>query len=148
MAGISIGRGPANTGPGLAPARLPKTYTYDILNQPVDIITSAVRTPIPQHGGPAGKIPFVGVFARNAAYYQPTIRGITRDSTGNPLPFCNVDLYYGTDPESLAADGVTSDAGGNFSFVVPASSKQYFLTAYLPGAPTVAGITLNNLTGS
>jgi hypothetical protein len=71
------------------------------------------------------------------------ISGVTRDSAGNALGNCIVDLFY-TPTDTLAAK-VTSDASGNFSFSV-GPSIQCYIVAYLPGSPDVAGTTVNTLT--
>lgn len=74
--------------------------------------------------------------------YPYFINGQTLDSSGNPLGSCNVVLYY-TKDNSVAAITV-SDANGNYS-IIASPSEQYYLVAYLPGTPDVAGTTVNTL---
>lgn len=76
-------------------------------------------------------------------YY--VISGVTRDSTGAALGLCLVELIEtATD---IGRDRQTSDAAGNFSFNTAERGKTYYLVAYKPGSPDVAGTTLNTLQG-
>lgn len=70
------------------------------------------------------------------------ITGVTRDSGGAALAGCTVDLFI-TSNDTLKYTTV-SDAGGNFSFDNPGTGP-FYLVAYKPGAPDVAGTTVNTL---
>lgn len=70
------------------------------------------------------------------------ISGITRDSLGNPLANCIVDLFYTADDTKAAT--VESDATGAFSFSVGPNLSCY-IVAYKAGSPDVAGTTVNTL---
>jgi len=72
-----------------------------------------------------------------------SISGVTRDSAGSVLANCAVDLFL-TAEDTLVAS-TTSDGSGNFSFTVSGNSQNYFLRAYKPGSPDVAGTSLNTL---
>lgn len=76
------------------------------------------------------------------------IIGITKTGAGVALGNCRVVVYEtgqmfkgGT---TFVAEGM-SDGSGNFTIPVPTNTA-YELTAYLPGVPDVAGITVNNVT--
>lgn len=74
------------------------------------------------------------------------ISGTTRDSAGAALGNCAVRLFFTeTDVE---ADQVTSDASGAFVFKSAQVGQTYYIVAYKPGSPDVAGTTLNTLTGA
>lgn len=79
-----------------------------------------------------------------AKYY--VISGVTRDSTGAALGLCAVHLFRTADDSE--ADQITSDANGAFEFRAPAPAQNYYMVAYLPGSPDVAGTTLNTLTAT
>ncbi len=70
------------------------------------------------------------------------ISGVTRDSAGNALANCTVELFY-TSTNALAAT-TQSDASGNYSFSI-GSSLACYIVAYLAGAPDVSGTTVNTL---
>ena len=84
---------------------------------------------------------FNGIFVPQNAY----IVGVTRDSNSNPLGGCTVYLYS-TVSLALIAQTV-SDGSGNYTFVGPKSPAggSFFVVAYLPGSPDVAGTTINTL---
>lgn len=82
------------------------------------------------------------VFRSNGPSVTPTITGVTRDSSGNPLGNCELDLFL-TDVDMLVQQQ-TSDASGNFSFTNPGSGP-FYIVAYKPGAPDVAGTTVSTL---
>ncbi len=70
------------------------------------------------------------------------IAGITRDDTGAILGNCAVKLFVtGADAEAYET---TSDASGNFSFSNPGTGP-FYIVAYKPGSPDVAGTTVNTL---
>jgi hypothetical protein len=73
------------------------------------------------------------------------ISGTTRDSTGAALGLCTVHLFRTSDDSEISQ--VNSTANGLFSVYV-AAGVQYYIVAYLPGSPDVAGTTINTLTGT
>jgi hypothetical protein len=76
-----------------------------------------------------------------------TISGVTRDSVGAVLGACTVHLFRTAD--DLLFEVVTSDpTTGAFSVSAVGLAEQYYLVAYHPGSPDVAGTTLNTLTGT
>lgn len=87
---------------------------------------------------------FQGMIPLPAKYY--VIAGITKDSAGAALPACTVDLFRTADDSK--ADSVVSDGSGAFEFRAPAPAQNYYLVAYLAGAPDVAGTTVNTLTAT
>jgi len=69
---------------------------------------------------------------------------VTRDAACTPLPFCTVHLFRTSDDVEVAQQ--VSDAAGNFDFTLfDDGTVQYYIVAYLAGAPDVAGTTLNTL---
>lgn len=73
-----------------------------------------------------------------------TIIGVTRDTTGAALGNCVVKLFRTAGDVELAT--TVSDGSGNFSFIV--GGGQYcYVVAYLPGAPDLAGTSVNLLQG-
>lgn len=74
-----------------------------------------------------------------------TIRGVTKDGAGAPLGNCDVHLFRTAD-DSEAAQGV-SDANGNYRLDA-SSAIPHYAVAYKPGAPDVAGTTVNTLVGT
>ena len=104
----------------------------------------AFRPRITGHWGPKAtfrKRPFIGRLSTHA----PTLNGITRDSTGAALGNCAVEIFRTWDDVRIGK--TTSDGAGNFQFF-PTSSGPYYLVAYLPGSPDVAGTTVNTLTAA
>jgi len=85
---------------------------------------------------------------RSASFFsdkQYRIAGITKDSSGNRLGNCVVDLFY-TQDDTRAAQ-VLSDQDGNFTFLIGPSLACY-IVAYKAGSPDVAGTTVNTLVGT
>lgn len=76
-----------------------------------------------------------------------TISGVTRDSNGVPLAACSVDLFK-TDAFDTWIAQTTSDGSGNYSFTLGSNSGYFWLRAYKPGSPDVAGTTLNTITAA
>jgi hypothetical protein len=73
-----------------------------------------------------------------------TITGVTKDSSGAALGGCTVKLFNrATDAKEQET---VSDGSGNYSFIV-SRTQTYYVVAYLPGSPDVAGTTLNTLAG-
>lgn len=72
-----------------------------------------------------------------------SIAGVTRNSAGVALGNCAVHLFQtGSDRE---LDETVSDGSGNFSFVIGFNSGNFYLVAYKPGSPDVAGTSINTL---
>lgn len=95
---------------------------------------------------PVGKLRFLERI--NSAPKTPSryiITGTTRDSTGAPLGNCAVELFETQNPSVVRAQ-TTSDANGLFTVVSTVPPLAFFLVAYLPGSPDVAGTTVNTLT--
>ena len=69
------------------------------------------------------------------------LAGITRDSTGAVLGLVQVDLFSSLD---LVINRTVSDAAGNFTFSNPGTGP-FYLIAYKPGAPDVAGTSVDTL---
>lgn len=74
-----------------------------------------------------------------------TITGTTKDSTGNALAGCTVDLFTTVDDVKIAT--CISDAAGFYAFDATAAGP-YYLVAYKAGAPDVAGTSVNTLVGA
>ena len=82
----------------------------------------------------------VGV-ARPVTY---TIEGYTKKGADSSvLPSCTVYLFR-TDTKAYV-DATTSDASGYYSFTVDNNTVEYFLVAYLDGAPDMAGTTIKTV---
>jgi hypothetical protein len=75
------------------------------------------------------------------------ITGVTRDNAGSPLGNCDVIVmetgrqYVGGLPIVVLTE---SDGSGNYSVEVPLNTL-YQVLAYKPGAPDVAGLSLNTV---
>lgn len=68
------------------------------------------------------------------------IIGVTRDSSGNPLGNCIVDLFiHGT---NSYVGSTISDAGGNYLFVVPMNSPYWVRVTDQSSSPTIVGSSL------
>jgi hypothetical protein len=100
-----------------------------------------------------GSIAAVGAvqqfYVPDAAPERHLIPGVTRDAGGNPLGNCVVECFQ-TSTNTLI-DRTVSDANGNFTIsatTAPYGGLTYFLVAYKPGSPDVAGTTVNTLTGT
>ncbi len=72
-----------------------------------------------------------------------SLSGVTRDYRGSPLGSVVVDVFDEATETYLGTD--TSDASGNYSVTLSASSTGVFAVGYLAGSPDRAGTTLNNL---
>lgn len=77
-------------------------------------------------------------------YISARITGTTLDSAGSPLGSCVVDMFRTSD--DIKVDSTTSDGSGVFSFI-PLQYGPFYLVAYKPGSPDVAGTTVNTLVG-
>lgn len=82
------------------------------------------------------------VYRAKGSGSSPVITGITRSNAGVALAGCDVRLYSAATNAVLAA--TTSDSGGNFSFT-GAGTGPFYIRAYLPGSPDVAGVSSNLL---
>ena len=71
------------------------------------------------------------------------LTGQTLDASSVALPGCRVEGFI-TGPDTYIGD-VISDGSGNFSIPVGFNSSRFYLVAYLPGSPDVAGTTVNTL---
>ena len=101
---------------------------------------------MPNNG--AGRLRFLGripVFPNPLSTPQRyVVTGTTRDSTRAPLGNCNVELFETASNKLRAV--TTSDANGLFTIVSTVAPLAFFLVAYLPGSPDVAGTSVNTLT--
>jgi hypothetical protein len=75
-----------------------------------------------------------------------TLSGVTKDSTGAPLGNCMVRLFESATNTELGE--TTSDGSGAFTFSLGQNSGFFYLVAYKPGSPDVAGTTVNTLTAA
>lgn len=100
--------------------------------------------PSPQTRGYVGRGQ-IGTLQYRAVGLQTNrfITGITRNSTGVALGSCVTHLFA-TGPDTIVTFQ-TSDGSGNFSFPNPGSGP-FYIVAYKPGSPDVAGTTVNTLT--
>jgi len=84
-----------------------------------------------------GSLPLPAIYLR--------IFGVTRDSVGAALAACTVNLFRTLD--GVRVDSMVSDAGGIYEFRSASLSTAYYVVAYKPGSPDVAGTTVNTLVG-
>lgn len=73
------------------------------------------------------------------------IKGITRDSSGNPLGYVTVQVFRTSD--DLFVSQMTSDAGGYFEAPTPYPSTNHYLVCYKAGSPNVGGTSVDTLQG-
>lgn len=78
--------------------------------------------------------------------YKFSLSGVTRNQSGVALAGCTVHLFQ-TSTDTLIAT-TTSDGSGNYTFNPPNNSGTFYVVAYLPGTPDVAGTTVNTLTAA
>lgn len=71
------------------------------------------------------------------------ISGITKNSSGAPLPFCTVQLFN-TNNDTFINE-VTSNDIGFYEFTLDGNVNPKYAVAYLVGSPDVAGTTVNTL---
>jgi hypothetical protein len=71
------------------------------------------------------------------------ITGTTVDANGAPLAGCTVQLFR-TGDDSFVAE-LVSDGAGAYSFVMGDNAGTFYLVAYKPGSPDVAGTTVNTI---
>jgi hypothetical protein len=76
--------------------------------------------------------------------YPYSISGITR-GPGGVLPNCTVVLFRTAD--NSVAGITTSDANGYYT-ISASPNVTHYVVAYLPGAPDVAGTTVNTIVGA
>lgn len=102
--------------------------------QQTDVVGNTGRNAI--NRGQVGTVIFRGDLGRS----NSSITGVTRDNTGAALANCVVILNQG----NVIKAQVTSDGSGSFTFS-GVGSGPFFITAYKPGSPDVAGISVNTL---
>lgn len=73
------------------------------------------------------------------------IKGITKDSAGQPLGNCIVWLFRTYDKVYIAE--TVSDSVGNYYFVVNENTTNYFVRTHKDGSPNVFGTSDRNLIG-
>lgn len=71
------------------------------------------------------------------------LAGVTRDSAGDPLGSCVVQLFRTAD--DVLMEEKVSEADGSFFFLVSDISTEHYIVAYKAGTPDRAGTTLNTL---
>lgn len=74
------------------------------------------------------------------------IKGVTKDSAGDPLAQCVVRLYRTSD--NLLIDTTLSDNAGNYTLYTPYPSTNHYCVAYKQVSPNVTGATVNTLQGA
>ena len=84
-----------------------------------------------------------GQFRSLKFYGTFSISGVTKDSSGAPLGGCAVHLFESATDAELAE--TVSDGAGNYTFALRTNSGFFYVVAYKPGAPDVAGTTVNTL---
>jgi hypothetical protein len=72
-----------------------------------------------------------------------SLSGVTRDSTGTPLGTCSVKLFEAA--TDIEVGQTTSDGAGAFTFRLGNNAGYFYLVAYKPGSPDVAGTSVNTL---
>jgi hypothetical protein len=101
-----------------------------------------VRRPI---GGvfPVSAKQTVRPFRSPKFYGAFSLAGVTRDSTGTPLGTCTVKLFEAA--TDIEVGQTTSDGAGAFTFRLGNNAGYFYLVAYKPGSPDVAGTSVNTL---
>lgn len=121
---------------GLLAPRLPTSLPWNTTGMPSIVDAPLLHTPVP-------------LVVHKLTPYPPTyfrLTGLTKDSTGAVLGNCTVH-WFNTATDVLI-DVTTSDANGLFEFRSGGQPPNaYYLVAYKPGSPAVAGTTVNTLTG-
>lgn len=74
------------------------------------------------------------------------VTGVTRDSNGQALGNCSLDLFD-TGTDTLQAR-TTSDAFGNYTFQIGQNAGFFYVVAYKAGSPDVAGTSVNFVVGN
>jgi hypothetical protein len=74
---------------------------------------------------------------------QKKIIGTTLDASGNPLASCVIQCYLTSN--DVFVGQVTSDSGGYYELPSYFSAQTHYLVAYKPGAPDVAGTSVNTI---
>ena len=92
-----------------------------------------------------GVPPFMASMNPQPAVYLHVF-GITKDRTGVPLGNCVVHLFNSA--TDVLVEQNTSDANGNYEFRSASLTTLYYVVAYKPGSPDVAGATVNTLIGA
>lgn len=89
--------------------------------------------------------PFLAYRGGSQYISRTRIVGITKDSAGNPLGNCIVQLIRVSTNELV--DTFLSDAGGNYQAWTPYPGEYHYCIAFKALAPDVAGITVKTLVG-
>lgn len=76
---------------------------------------------------------------------NPTVSGVTQDSSGAPLGSCVVRLLRTSNDELVSTS--TSDGSGNYALIAIGSGP-FYVVAYKAGATDVSGTTVNTLIGT
>lgn len=98
--------------------------------------------PVNKRGGMGPFIPYMPPPTWNPLSFS----GVTRDVNANPLGGCTVKLFRTSDNALMQT--TVSDGSGNYSFQQVGIGSLYYVVAYLPGSPDVAGTTVRTLAGS
>jgi hypothetical protein len=72
-----------------------------------------------------------------------SITGVSRDSGGTPLAFCDVRLFKASAFDEKVAQ-TTSDGSGNYTFSVPDNASNYWVAMYESATPR-AGVSGRDL---
>lgn len=87
---------------------------------------------------------FIDVIVPRAQCYL--ISGVTRDSAGNPLGGCSVQVFETV--SNLFRGATISDGSGNYQIEVSGDLGITFrVDAYLAGSPDKAGTSVNSIVG-
>jgi hypothetical protein len=92
------------------------------------------------------QIQFLGIAKAphlSLAFKMFSLTGRTLDSTSAALPGCRVEGF--TTGSDIYIGDTVSDGSANYTLPVGFNSGTFYLVAYLPGAPDVAGTTVNTL---
>lgn len=117
---------------------LPTARPWDFLNRPNGRLFEAMR-PVPVRTRP---LPVHAQKPMPARMYA--VSGVTRDSSGNVLGNCTLELY--NTATNALVETATSNGSGNYQFKSAfANPAAHFVVAYKPGSPDVAGTTVNTL---
>lgn len=104
------------------------------------------RTAIAFGAASGGAVASSALVTTPAPTWNPlNFNGVTRDVNLNPLANCTVKLFRASD--NVLMQTAISDGGGNYSFQQVGLGEQYYVVAYLPGSPDVAGTTVRTLAG-
>lgn len=71
------------------------------------------------------------------------LSGFAYTITGSPVNNATINVFR-TDSNTLIVS-TSSDTDGSWSIIVPVGGFNYYVTAYFPNSPDLAGITINTL---